>query len=193
MKEITQFGLSLTLTLKQYYPEPSQSSRLILTPVFLFCCRFIKSKRARTSLDFFSMEKKFQSLNPYIAGNPINNPKGFFGRDDVFREVMQMLRQPQSNAIVLYGQRRIGKTSVLLQLEQRLAANGEYTPVYLDLQDKAAKPLAEVLYDLAQRIALKVGQHPPDRAQFDDEGAYFRQAFLPAAAHVAAQGGEGGC
>lgn len=128
-------------------------------------------------------------FNPYIAGNPINNPNGFFGREDVFREVMQVLRHPQSNAIVLYGQRRIGKTSVLIQLEQRLAANSEYTPVYLDLQDKAAKPLAGVLYELALRIALKVGQAPPGRASFDNAGIYFRQTFLPAAADDAAQGG----
>lgn len=128
-------------------------------------------------------------FNPYIAGNPINDPNGFFGREDVFREVMQVLRHPQSNAIVLYGQRRIGKTSVLLQLEQRLAAEGEYTPVYLDLQDKAAKPLADVLYELALRIAFKVGQAPPERSRFDDAGIYFRQTFLPAAADDAAQGG----
>lgn len=135
------------------------------------------------------MEKKFQSLNPYIAGNPINDPKGFFGREDVFREVMQVLRHPQCNAIVLYGQRRIGKTSVLLQLEQRLLADGEYTPVYLDLQDKAAKSLADVLYELGQRIAYKVGKSSPERANFDDAGTYFRQAFLPSAADAAAQGG----
>src|SRR5688572_4417253 len=101
-------------------------------------------------------------LNPYIAGNPLGGPTGFFGREDIFREVMQALRHPQSNAIVLYGQRRIGKTSVLLQLERQLAATGEYTSVYFDLQDKADKPLNEVLYELAQRISGTIGQPVPE-------------------------------
>lgn len=127
--------------------------------------------------------------NPYIAGNPIRNRAGFFGRDDIFREVTQVLRHPQSNAIVLYGQRRIGKTSVLLELERRLVNDGEFTPVYFDLQDKAAKPLAEVLYELARRIAAKTGQALPERANFDNAGDYFRQIFLPTAAGTAARGG----
>ena len=73
-----------------------------------------------------------RAVNPYIVGNPIKEQSGFFGRQDIFREVMQILRQPGSNAIVLYGQRRIGKTSVLLQLEKQLrqasdAPSGEPT------------------------------------------------------------------
>ncbi len=128
-------------------------------------------------------------LNPYIAGNPIKGEVGFYGRDDIFRSVMQVLRHPNSNALVLFGQRRIGKTSVLLQLERQLDANGEYTPVYFDLQDKAAKSLTEVLYELAQRIATKVNQPLPDRKSFDQAGEYFRNTFLPLAAVAAAPGG----
>lgn len=121
-------------------------------------------------------------VNPYIAGNPISGGNGFFGRSDIFREVMQVLRHPQHNAIVLYGQRRIGKTSVLYQLEQQLAAAQEFTPVYFDLQDKADKSLSQVLAELAQKIAHVVGLAAPDTALFDAEGEYFRQQFLPQAA-----------
>jgi len=128
-------------------------------------------------------------LNPYIAGNPISAPKGFFGRDDIFREVMQMLRHPQSNAIVLFGQRRIGKTSILLQLERHLAEEHLFTPVYFDLQDKSAKPLSEVLYELAQRIASVTGQPVPERNQFDAAGDYFRHTFLPTVTESAARNG----
>lgn len=121
-------------------------------------------------------------VNPYIAGNPISGGNGFFGRSDIFREVLQVLRHPQHNAIVLYGQRRIGKTSVLYQLEQQLATTQEFTPVYFDLQDKADKPLNQVLAELAQKIAHVVGLAAPDTALFDAEGEYFRQQFLPQAA-----------
>ena len=53
-------------------------------------------------------------INPYVAGNPVGDSPAFVGRADV-------LRRAQDNAIVLYGQRRIGKTSIL----QHLAVRGE--------------------------------------------------------------------
>jgi AAA+ ATPase superfamily predicted ATPase len=56
-------------------------------------------------------------INPYVAGNPVSDSSAFIGRADVLREVLRVLRRPQDNAIVLYGQRRIGKTSLLQHLE----------------------------------------------------------------------------
>ena len=52
-------------------------------------------------------------LNPYVAGNPVGDSPAFIGRADVLCEVLRVLRRFQDNAIVLYGQRRIGKTSIL--------------------------------------------------------------------------------
>lgn len=128
-------------------------------------------------------------VNPYIVGNPIKDQANFFGRQDIFREVLQVLRQRGSNAIVLYGQRRIGKTSVLLQLKKQLADGSEFTPVYFDLQDKAAKSLSEVLYELAQHIAKVTGHTNPQSSEFDKTGDYFRGVFLPEIAERIATGG----
>src|SRR5262245_10245080 len=128
-------------------------------------------------------------LNPYIVGNPVKDRASFYGRQDIFREVMQVLRQRDSHAIVLYGQRRIGKTSMLLQLEQRLAQEGEFTPIYFDLQDKASKSIMELLYELAQHISRVTGytlQQPDD---FNRTGDYFRDTFLPGIAEKVASGG----
>jgi tetratricopeptide (TPR) repeat protein len=128
-------------------------------------------------------------VNPYIVGNPIKDQAGFFGRLDIFREVLQVLRQRGSNAIVLYGQRRIGKTSVLLQLEKQLRRDGEFTPVYFDLQDKAAKSLIEVLYELSQHISRVTGHTIAKSSDFDRTGDYFRSIFLPEIAQKVASGG----
>jgi predicted AAA+ superfamily ATPase len=76
--------------------------------------------------------------NPYVAGNPVGNSSAFVGREDVLREVLRMLRSANQNAITLYGQRRIGKTSVLHWLDSHLPSGGPFRPVYLDLQDKVA-------------------------------------------------------
>jgi ATP-dependent Clp protease ATP-binding subunit ClpA len=59
-------------------------------------------------------------LNPCIAGNPVGNSNAFIGRADVVRDVLHIFARPEENAIVLYGQRRIGKTSVLQFLQKSL-------------------------------------------------------------------------
>jgi len=116
-------------------------------------------------------------LNPYVAGNPVGDSPAFVGRADVLREVVRVLRRPQDNAIVLYGQRRIGKTSILQHLAARLPDEGPYHPVYFDLQDKAERPLARVLGDLARTIAHAQGQPDPDLG--DDPEIAFRDEWLP--------------
>jgi hypothetical protein len=50
--------------------------------------------------------------NPCIAGNPVGNSSVFVGRDDVLQAVLDVLRDPQQHGIVLFGQRRLGKTSI---------------------------------------------------------------------------------
>ncbi len=118
-------------------------------------------------------------LNPYISGNPIAGEQGFFGREDILRQVERTLAAPGQNAVVLFGQRRIGKTSVLLQLQRRLASE-QFTAVYQDLMDKATRPMGEVLRDLARSIALELGLDEPKQT-FDDEGRAFQREFLPQA------------
>jgi len=115
--------------------------------------------------------------NPYIAGNPVGNTDAFIGRDDVLREVLRVLRQPEQNAITLYGQRRIGKTSVLQSLLKRLPQEGNYRPVYFDLQDKAALSLGRVLAELARTVASELNLPAPDLGK-DPETA-FRRDWLP--------------
>lgn len=92
-------------------------------------------------------------VNPYIAGNPVGGSEAFVGRADILRTVLRVLKNPGENGLVLYGQRRIGKTSVLLELMRRLPQEGPYQPIYFDLQDKAALPLTTVLRELMQRVA----------------------------------------
>jgi len=121
-----------------------------------------------------------QPLNPYIAGRAVGGERGFFGREDILREVERTLTSPDQNALVLFGQRRIGKTSILLQLERRLPSP-PFAPVYFDLMDKARLPLSRVLYELAATAAPSVGVLPSAEAEFKDGDDAFRHAFLPTA------------
>jgi hypothetical protein len=115
--------------------------------------------------------------NPYIAGPPVRG-NAFFGRQDVFRFVNEALESPDQNAIVLYGQRRIGKTSILHELPHRLQGNP--CTVFFDLMGKAGESLCAVLYELAQRIARATRITSPEWSVFiSDYERVFRDEFLP--------------
>jgi hypothetical protein len=117
--------------------------------------------------------------NPYIAGNPVRGQSHFVGRTEILGDVLRLLHNPNANAIALYGQRRIGKTSILFQLEEQLAESGKYLPVYFDLHDKADLSLAQILFRLAGQIARYVDVPHLELADFDAEGTYFHSVFLP--------------
>ncbi len=117
--------------------------------------------------------------NPYIAGNPVGNSNAFVGRIDVLNKVVQMLRKPQDNAIVLYGQRRIGKTSMLQYLKAHLPneGKGNYCPIYFDLQDKASWTVGQVVSALAKNIANALNQAEPDLGEVPETA--FQETWLP--------------
>ena len=119
--------------------------------------------------------------NPYTAGNPVHGPEKFIGRADILRDALRVLQHPEANAIVLYGQRRIGKTSVMLHLQKQLSAGDAYKPVYFDLQNRASLPLEHVLYQMAQKISAVTAAELPDREQFERDARFFAETFLPAA------------
>lgn len=116
-------------------------------------------------------------VNPYIAGNPVYGDFGFFGRTDIICQVEQVLAAPGQNAVVLFGPRRIGKTSILLQLKYSLPPH-QYTVIYQDLQDKARQPMRKLLAELAGEITDELDVAEP-QLDFDDQGRVFQQEFLP--------------
>lgn len=109
--------------------------------------------------------------NPYVTGNAVGGTPAFIGRDDVLRQVENILSHSHQNAITLFGQRRIGKTSVLKELEVRLGKKVHYQPIYFDLQGHVNKSLEFLLNELADTICQKLNQTKP---QWDDTKAQFR-------------------
>ena len=64
-----------------------------------------------------------EMVNPYIAGAPVTEAGMFFGREDVFNWIERSLPgRYVDHILVVHGQRRVGKTSVLKQLPNRLTA-----------------------------------------------------------------------
>ena len=80
-------------------------------------------------------ELRRRKFNPYVAGAPVFGDEMFFGRRDLINRILQTIH---NNSLLLYGERRIGKTSLQHQLKRRLLGiddpNYEFHPVYIDLQ-----------------------------------------------------------
>jgi CheY-like chemotaxis protein len=94
-----------------------------------------------------AIERKF---NPYKAGGPVE-VKMFFGRDEALAAVLDTIH---NNHIAIYGERRIGKTSLLHQLDNRLRALEDpqyfFIPVFVNLQ---GMPAERLFYTLMSAIA----------------------------------------
>jgi len=116
--------------------------------------------------------------NPYVIGAPLTGKLGFYGRGETFAAVENALEAAQQNVIVLFGQRRVGKTSLLHQIARRVRDRLPVVPVYFDLQGKSGLALDEVLHQLARVIAraLKSAAPPQDIPKLQ---VWFRESFLP--------------
>jgi tetratricopeptide (TPR) repeat protein len=97
-------------------------------------------------------------FNPYIAGAPVLDDDLFFGRDRLIDRILQTVH---NNSLLLFGERRIGKTSIQHHLKKRLQELDDPTydfyPVYIDLQgtpeDRFFSTMAQdVFEDLAPVI-----------------------------------------
>ncbi len=126
-------------------------------------------------------------INPYIAGSPVKDAAMFFGREDVYAWLRQHLRGVyQDNAIVLYGERRSGKTSILYQMKERLG-DDHYLPILLDLQGMGLAGLDGFLWEVARKIVLSLREvegvpplNRPARQDFETNPRYqFEEQFLP--------------
>ena len=99
----------------------------------------------------FKNYKRKMYTNPYIAGNPIRSREMFFGRKDVFDFIRGKLSAKKDITIVLYGERRTGKTSVLYQIENGELGT-EFIPVYTDIQEMAKVNEPEFFIKITERI-----------------------------------------
>jgi len=116
--------------------------------------------------------------NPYTAGRPVFGDR-FFGRDQIFQNLHKALVTSQQRLVVLHGQRRIGKSSILKELPDHLPASN-FVIVNFDLQFYAGESLAKVLFALAQSICQVLRLVAPDRAIFEENELFFQTRFLDA-------------
>lgn len=131
--------------------------------------------------------REFQPIpNPYLPGTPLRHDSPlFYGREDLFAFIEEnAARLSQRNVLILFGQRRTGKTSILLRLQQHLPQN--ILPVYIDCQSLGVtKGMPALLSDLAWQIADALATRNikidvPQTAVWQQEPTVlFQRRFLP--------------
>jgi len=78
--------------------------------------------------------------NPFTFGNPIREPGRFIGRQEELRQVVNRLLSSAHESTSIVGERRIGKTSLLLHLADKAAAAQlglvpeRFCLIYIDFQ-----------------------------------------------------------
>lgn len=103
--------------------------------------------------------------NPYQVGTSLDeqeDEKLFYGRDKIVKKIQTSLRsEGASTVLLLEGNRRIGKTSILkhLQLPEVLP---EWIPIYINFQgakgskEKPGVPDEEIFYEITRQIIFKL-------------------------------------
>jgi hypothetical protein len=133
---------------------------------------------------------------PYVTGMPLKTDHLFVGRQDVFEYIREHLFGAyQNNVIVLHGQRRTGKTSILYRLKKVLSDT--HIAVLVDMQGKAARGTVDFLYSLADDIVYTLEDQGitidlPPRSDFADSPEFFfRSRFLRSVYEVLPESSNG--
>lgn len=100
--------------------------------------------------------------NPYVTSTPVKADKValFKGRLGITAEVINRLRDRRSGTLLLYGARRMGKSSFLYHLENMLPAS--HIPVFIDCQGGTTQDDGSFFYQLARNIYSVLRNRDPN-------------------------------
>ena len=97
--------------------------------------------------------------SPYIVGSPVDREEMFFGREGIMGQIRRQVgANEHGNVILLEGNRRSGKTSILRQLEKEGALPG-WAAVYCSFQDVDSVATHDVFRLLARETAWALANY----------------------------------
>jgi hypothetical protein len=98
---------------------------------------------------------------PYVIGSPVEGQL-FAGREDILRELQELWGSVNKlQSVILYGHRRMGKTSILKNINQRLDGNIQLIHINLQGLGEIQHGLSDVLIAIADEIANTFKLVPP--------------------------------
>ncbi|MDF5708393.1 MAG: ATP-binding protein [Nostoc sp. S4] len=103
-------------------------------------------------------------VNPYAVGDPVQGHL-FVGREDIIRQLEELwVMGNQLQSVVLYGHRRMGKTSILVNAAQCLGSQIHLAYVNLLRLGDSPQGVGEVLMAICDEISQTVKLPPPTDA-----------------------------
>lgn len=83
--------------------------------------RVLASEVSTLSLQLSDAQRWEAIHNPYAEGAPVQDRRMFFGRDALLAILVDTFHRADATCVVIYGQKRVGKSSVLHHLQEELA------------------------------------------------------------------------
>ncbi|MDJ0693038.1 ATP-binding protein [Mastigocoleus sp. MO_188.B34] len=100
--------------------------------------------------------------NPYIIGDPVLGDR-FVGREDVMRELEELwVTGEQLQSVVIYGHRRMGKTSILRNTANSVGSGVKVAYVNMLNAGNISEGVGEVLMAICDAVSDVVNVPPPD-------------------------------
>ncbi|MBK8049534.1 MAG: hypothetical protein IPK16_21915 [Anaerolineales bacterium] len=111
-----------------------------------------------------------RGFNPYISGEPVRSEAMFFGRREMLSRIVSTLH---NNCIMIHGERRIGKTTLLYQLLLALRQIDDdaywFVPVMIDLEGTTSVLFFHLLMDeIVENVGALPQLEPADLAQLSE-------------------------
>ena len=164
-------GEQSILTVPLRVTPDALQSRTFSLPIYLrYHTR--AGEQEKTPVQNFSIrlysEDEFENIeNPYATyaeGGIVGDAKMFFGREELIQNIAQTIRKSrtQSKSVMVFGQKRSGKSSVLYHLKEALEKDKKLLVLDLGnigtLQDPTAKKplLYQFLYRILRRLETAI-------------------------------------
>jgi len=106
-------------------------------------------------IDQQNVQPDWDSLmeDPPYTINPIKNLDDLFGRDDLLKQLL--INTSAGTSTFLWGQKRVGKTSVLQVLASELQKKGNFACIVLRMGELAALHEGQIAHTIAERLHKK--------------------------------------
>ncbi len=144
--------------------------------------RFITQLGHPTHPGFLPQDQRLQQIqlgqNPYCAGTALpGNSSVFYGRDNEWKDILNRLRSNKPANVNILGERRIGKSSLLNQIYQALAAEPDLVSIYATAQEwkLGEDSQAQFFSSLQQAIAEALRVTPPPVYNYEGLRDFIRQ------------------
>ena len=110
-----------------------------------------------------------RGFNPYISGEPVRREDMFFGRHELLQRIVSTLH---NNSIMIHGERRIGKTTLLYQLANTLRQIDDrdywFVALYIDLEGTTEETFFHLLSEeIAHHVHMLDGLDAHSLAALD--------------------------